>query len=47
MALAREHGVTATPAWLVNGALVIPGVQPVETLDRWLGRLAERNPSPS
>jgi len=47
MTLAREHGVTATPAWLVNGALVIPGVQPVETLDRWLGRLAERNPSPS
>jgi predicted DsbA family dithiol-disulfide isomerase len=42
MAQAREHGVTATPAWLVDDALVIPGVQPVETLERWLGRLVER-----
>jgi len=43
MALAREHGVTATPAWLVDHALVIPGVQPVETMDRWVGRLVERS----
>jgi predicted DsbA family dithiol-disulfide isomerase len=42
MAVAREHGVTATPAWLVDDALVIPGVQPVETLERWIGRLVER-----
>jgi len=42
MTVAREHGVTATPAWLVDDALVIPGVQPVETLDRWLGRLVAR-----
>jgi predicted DsbA family dithiol-disulfide isomerase len=42
MAVARDHGVTATPAWLVDDALVIPGVQPVDTLERWIGRLVER-----
>ena len=36
MATAREHGVTATPAWLVDGAFVIPGVQPAETIERWV-----------
>src|SRR4051794_20692702 len=42
MALAREHGVAATPAWLVDGAFVIPGVQPAETIERWLTRLRSR-----
>jgi predicted DsbA family dithiol-disulfide isomerase len=35
---AREHGVTATPAWLV-GDLLIPGVQSRETLNRWVSKL--------
>ena len=43
MALAREHGVTATPAWLVDGVFLIPGVQPVETMQRWVGRLQARD----
>ena len=42
MALAREHGVAATPAWLVDGAFVIPGVQPAETIGRWVTRLLSR-----
>ena len=44
---AREHGVTATPAWLVDDALVVPGVQPIETLERWIGRLVERRVPPA
>lgn len=43
MARAREHGVSATPAWLVDGVFLIPGVQPVETVQRWVGRLQERD----
>lgn len=42
MAIAREHGVAATPSWLVDDALVIPGVQPVETVERWVSRLVSR-----
>jgi len=42
MAIARDHGVTATPAWLI-GSLVIPGVQPLETIDRWVGRVVARD----
>ena len=42
MAIAREHGVAATPAWLVDGAFVIPGVQPTETMERWVTRLMSR-----
>jgi predicted DsbA family dithiol-disulfide isomerase len=42
MSVAREHGIAATPSWLVDGALVIPGVQPVETVERWITRLARR-----
>jgi predicted DsbA family dithiol-disulfide isomerase len=43
MARAREHGVTATPAWLVNGVFLIPGVQSVDTIRRWVGRLLDRD----
>jgi predicted DsbA family dithiol-disulfide isomerase len=39
---AYEHGVAATPAWLVNDTLLIPGVQPRDTITRWIGRLRER-----
>jgi predicted DsbA family dithiol-disulfide isomerase len=41
MADAHEHGIAATPAWRV-GELVIPGVQPRDTMRRWVVRLLER-----
>ncbi len=45
MEMAREHGVAATPAWLVDGVFVIPGVQPTETVERWVTRLLSRRAS--
>lgn len=42
MAQARSVGVTATPAWWVNDALLIPGAQPRETIERWITRMIER-----
>jgi predicted DsbA family dithiol-disulfide isomerase len=42
MAAAAEHGVAATPAFSFPGGLVVPGVQPRETLVRWFTRLARR-----
>lgn len=36
---ARSVGVTATPAWWVNDALLIPGAQPRETIARWINAL--------
>jgi predicted DsbA family dithiol-disulfide isomerase len=39
---AYEHGVAATPTWLVAGALLVPGIQPPEVVERWIGRLRER-----
>jgi len=42
MATAREHGIAATPSWLIDGTLVIPGVQPAETVRRWVTRLLAR-----
>jgi predicted DsbA family dithiol-disulfide isomerase len=42
MAVAREHGIAATPSWLIDGTLLIPGVQPADTIRRWVGRLASR-----
>lgn len=41
MADARGHGIAATPAWRI-GELVIPGVQPRDTMRRWVIRLRER-----
>lgn len=38
---AHEHGITATPSWLVGG-LVVPGVPEPATLRRWVGRMVER-----
>ncbi len=38
---AREHGITATPSWLL-GELVVPGIPEPATLRRWVGRMAER-----
>ena len=43
MADAREHGVTATPAWWVNEALLIPGAQPRDAIERWITRLQARS----
>jgi predicted DsbA family dithiol-disulfide isomerase len=43
---ARELGVTATPAWWVGDALLIPGAQPRETMRRWVRRLLERAETP-
>jgi predicted DsbA family dithiol-disulfide isomerase len=37
---AREHGITATPSWLVDDRLVIPGPLPREQLTRWIERMA-------
>lgn len=36
---AVEIGVTGTPAWLVDGRLLVPGAQPRETFDRILERM--------
>ncbi|MGZ4727075.1 MAG: DsbA family oxidoreductase [Acidimicrobiales bacterium] len=46
MATARAHGIAATPSWLIDGSLVIPGVQPAETIERWVTRLASRRAGP-
>ena len=42
MADARDHGVTATPAWWVDDALLIPGAQPREAIERWVTKLMAR-----
>lgn len=44
MILAREQGVTAAPAWWIDQRLVVPGVQPRETVERWVTTLVERAP---
>jgi predicted DsbA family dithiol-disulfide isomerase len=45
MTAARAQGVAATPAWWVDERLLIPGVQPRETVERWVTRLLERSPN--
>jgi predicted DsbA family dithiol-disulfide isomerase len=44
-ATAREHGATGTPAYLLDGRLLIPGVQPRELFERCVARLEVRRPS--
>lgn len=44
MIQARELGVTAAPAWWIDRRFVIPGVQPRETVERWVTRLVEGTP---
>jgi predicted DsbA family dithiol-disulfide isomerase len=39
MATAHDHGIAATPAWLLDGELVLSGVQPRELFERVVGRL--------
>lgn len=41
-AAALEAGVTGTPAWLVGGRLLIPGLQPRETFIRLVRRMLAR-----
>jgi predicted DsbA family dithiol-disulfide isomerase len=38
---ALDVGVTGTPAWLIDGRLLIPGYQPVELFQRVLSRLID------
>jgi predicted DsbA family dithiol-disulfide isomerase len=46
MAEAWAHDVTGTPAWWIDDRLLVPGVQDRATLERWVGRLAERPDGP-
>ena len=39
MEAALEAGVTGTPAWLLDGRLLIPGLQPRELFERVVSRL--------
>jgi predicted DsbA family dithiol-disulfide isomerase len=41
-AAARERGATGTPTWLLDGRLLVPGVQPRAAFERWVRRLRER-----
>jgi predicted DsbA family dithiol-disulfide isomerase len=43
MELARSHGITATPTWLLESGLMIPGAQPREVLTRWIERIRQRS----
>jgi len=42
MEAAVEVNVTGTPAWLLDGKLLIPGVQPRELFEIWVTRMRER-----
>jgi predicted DsbA family dithiol-disulfide isomerase len=42
MARAREVGVTATPAWWLADRLLVPGIQPRDTMTRWVTRMQAR-----
>ena len=43
MTAAMDAGVTGTPAWLLDGRLLVPGVQPRELFEIWVARLKERS----
>ena len=42
MAEARKRGVTATPAWWVDDALLIPGAVDRDSMVRWISKMAAR-----
>jgi predicted DsbA family dithiol-disulfide isomerase len=42
MGAAEAANVTGTPAWLLDGRLLVPGVQPRELFEIWVTRLRER-----
>jgi len=46
MAAAERVGVTGTPAWLLDGRFLLPGVQPPDVVERIVARLRER-PAPA
>ena len=41
MMAAGQAGGTGTPAWLLDGKLLIPGAQPRELIERWVRRMQE------
>jgi predicted DsbA family dithiol-disulfide isomerase len=45
MDAAHEVGVTGTPAWLLDGKLLIPGVQDRSTIEQWVTRMIARSTS--
>ena len=45
MEAAHEVGVTGTPAWLLDGRLLIPGVQDRVTIEQWVTRMRARSAS--
>jgi predicted DsbA family dithiol-disulfide isomerase len=45
MDAAMDANVTGTPAWLLDGKLLVPGVQPRELFEIWVTRLRERSGS--
>ena len=42
MQAAMDANVTGTPAWLLDGRLLIPGAQPRDLFEIWVARLRER-----
>ena len=46
MAAAEQVGVSGTPAWLLDGRFLLPGVQAPDVIERIVARLRER-PAPS
>jgi predicted DsbA family dithiol-disulfide isomerase len=45
MEAAHEAGVSGTPAWLLDGRLLIPGVQDHESIKIWVERMSRPRPS--
>jgi predicted DsbA family dithiol-disulfide isomerase len=46
MDAAMDANVTGTPAWLLDGRLLIPGAQPRDLFEIWVQRLRDRDPDP-
>jgi len=46
MEAAMDANVTGTPAWLLDGRLLIPGAQPRDLYEIWVARLRERSADP-
>jgi len=44
MEAAMDANVTGTPAWLLDGRLLIPGAQSRDLYEIWVARLREREP---
>ena len=45
MEAAHEAGVSGTPAWLLDGRLLIPGVQDHDSIRIWVERMSRPRPS--